>query len=97
VDGYPLPAESNYRCPECGRACQREILESWFDGIEQRRTERGLWLCGVALVMHAWMIPDLFGFPWTGFLWIGAVGLGASGGWACLTHRMAGLSVKRGR
>ncbi|MCG3125856.1 MAG: hypothetical protein CHACPFDD_00683 [Phycisphaerae bacterium] len=74
--GYRLEEHSGFRCPECGQAHARAMLERWFGGAEQRRVERVLWLIRACLILKLWILP--------GVAPLAAIATAGAGGWACM-------------
>lgn len=60
--GYELDPGSDMICPECGTQFTRRVLDRWFDGDEQQRLERMMWLIMAILFLKACMFIPAFTF-----------------------------------
>lgn len=80
--GYPLQAETDLRCSECGRQWTRAEMDHWFAGAEQRRFADVIWWTQVVLIAQVFLVPELIGLPMMGGGVCAGVAVVAAG-WAC--------------
>ena len=57
--GYPLADDGELRCSECGRVHDRSTLNAWFDGDEESRLTRVIWLIVATLFLRLFVLPPL--------------------------------------
>ncbi len=57
--GYPLLDDGELRCSECGHEHDRPTLKAWFNGDEESRFTRVIWLIVATLFLRLFMLPPL--------------------------------------
>lgn len=77
--GYALAGVRELRCPECGRPCDPDTLEQWFDGPEPARFDHVLWLVSASLLLRLLLLPEM--------LFVSRLGIAIVAAWA---SRVAG-------
>ena len=65
--GYPLQAETAFRCSECGRQWSAELLDNWFGGAEKARFSEVLWLVRLFVVVQLCGFPEAIGLTALGY------------------------------